>query len=83
MMKLVDISDLGSDEFVRGGSSPSIRKIDKKINFFQELVRWPEDLHFVETFWLNHLNNSLQNFHSNFCDIILRVCSLVGRAWSF
>ena len=30
MMKLVDISDLGSDEFVRGGSSPSIRNIEKK-----------------------------------------------------
>jgi hypothetical protein len=29
MMKLVDISDLGSDEFFRGGSSPSIRKIAK------------------------------------------------------
>ena len=29
-MKLVDISDLGSDEFVRGGSSPSIRKMKKK-----------------------------------------------------
>lgn len=26
MMKLVDISDLGSDGEVRGGSSPSIRK---------------------------------------------------------
>ena len=26
MMKLVDISDLGSDEAIRGGSSPSIRK---------------------------------------------------------
>jgi hypothetical protein len=25
MMKLVAISDLGSDELVRGGSSPSIR----------------------------------------------------------
>ena len=31
MMKLVDISDLGSDEFVRGGSSPSIRNIEKKV----------------------------------------------------
>ena len=27
MMKLVDISDLGSDEVIRGGSSPSIRTI--------------------------------------------------------
>ena len=26
MMKLVDISDLGSDEFVRGGSNPSTRR---------------------------------------------------------
>ena len=26
MMKLVDISDLGSDEEIRGGSNPSIRK---------------------------------------------------------
>ena len=25
-MKLVDISDLGSDELLRGGSNPSIRK---------------------------------------------------------
>jgi hypothetical protein len=30
MMKLVDISDLGSDEFFRGGSNPSIRKIHKE-----------------------------------------------------
>ena len=37
MMKLVDISDLGSDEFVRGGSSPSIRKIDKKSMVFKNL----------------------------------------------
>ncbi len=29
MMKLVDMSDLGSDEFFRGGSNPSIRKIRK------------------------------------------------------
>ena len=39
MMKLVDISDLGSDELVRGGSSPSIRKFeDQRIDDFHKLI---------------------------------------------
>ena len=54
MMKLVDISDLGSDELVRGGSSPSIRIMKEKF--------------FCKTFSL--FENVSQNFVLNGIDTL-------------
>ena len=60
MMKLVDISDLGSDELVRGGSSPSIRIMKEKF--------------FCKTFSL--FENVSQNFVNSWvCSLVGRALS--------